>query len=172
MGSKNEGRDSGHFTTARGETRQRTPSSLSLLAAPRTGGVPAPAASGAQLSRSRVLVVDDFEDARALYSTALELAGFHALEAESGAAALEAVSDTPPDLIVLDISMPGMNGWEVVRRLQANDLTRTIPVVIVTGSGFGGRPRNGEPGCAAYLTKPCPPSTLISVVRTVLGAQR
>ncbi len=121
--------------------------------------------------RSRVLVVDDFDDARELYCLALETAGFRAVEAESGALALERAAQAPPDAIVLDISMPGMDGWEVVRSLRASERTRNIPVVVLTGSGVRGRVNAGEPGCAAYLMKPCTPQQLIEVVTSVIEAR-
>ena len=130
-----------------------------------------PSQSGVTTIKSRVLVVDDFDDARELYCLALETAGFRAFEAESGILALERAAESPPDAIVLDISMPGMDGWEVVRSLRASERTRDIPVVVLTGSGVRGRVTAGEPGCAAYLMKPCTPQQLIEVVTSVIAGR-
>ncbi|RYG66313.1 response regulator, partial [bacterium] len=105
--------------------------------------------------KRRVLVVDDFDDARELYCFALESAGYRPFEAENGAAAIERAQSAPPDAIILDISMPGMDGWEVVRRLRAHERTKHVPVIVLTGSGVRGQVLSREDGCAAYLMKPC-----------------
>jgi CheY-like chemotaxis protein len=117
----------------------------------------------------RVLVVDDVEEARELYCECLEFHGFRADAAADGAAGLAKAVATKPDVIVLDFSMPKMNGGEVVGRLRANERTRAIPVVLVTAvlEMVDTRVRSA---CAAFLEKPCEPDRLVATIIGVLEA--
>jgi CheY-like chemotaxis protein len=122
----------------------------------------------------RVLVVDDVEEARELYCEFLAYHGFSADAATDGAAGLAKAVAIRPDLIVLDFSMPGMDGGEVLRRLRADERTRAIPVVMVTAVRdlIGSEIRSG---CAALLEKPCDPDRLMQAILRALdalGAQR
>src|SRR3990172_2949250 len=81
---------------------------------------------------ARILVVDDEERNRRLLAAMLEAEGYAAAEAADGAQALDLARQSPPDLILLDIMMPGMDGYEVARALKADAVTKAIPVVMVT----------------------------------------
>ncbi len=84
---------------------------------------------------ARILVIDDDEKTREIMRLILEKKGYETVEAESGESALEAMKAELPDLILLDVEMPGISGFEVVKRLKADSRTRTIPVIMVTGLG-------------------------------------
>jgi two-component system cell cycle response regulator DivK len=113
-----------------------------------------------------VLVVEDYDDAREMYAAYLRLDGFRVEEAADGAEALRAVADRAPDAIVLDLSLPVVDGFETIRRLRDEPATRGIPIVAL--SGFpAARERDG--GWDAFVTKPCMPEELIGAVRDVLG---
>ena len=80
-----------------------------------------------------ILVVDDYEDAREMYAEYLRFCGFRVAEARNGNEALEQAFTLMPDLILMDLSLPGMDGWEATRQLKADERTRNIPVVALTG---------------------------------------
>jgi two-component system cell cycle response regulator DivK len=120
-----------------------------------------------------ILVVDDYPDAREMYTRFLTLSGFQAEQAASGAEALEKSLVVQPDMIILDVAMPGMDGWEVIRRLKADARTRSTLVVVVTGAAYGtGLKKAKEAGCDAYLVKPCLPDKLLGIVRSLLSQRR
>ena len=113
-----------------------------------------------------VLVVDDYADGRDLTRCALESAGFQTVEATNGEDALHAVREHRPDLIVLDLSLPGLDGWEVARRLRAETATRDLPILGFTAHAERSPlERARRAGCDDVITKPCPPKDLIAVVR-------
>jgi two-component system cell cycle response regulator DivK len=91
-----------------------------------------------KLQRPRVLLVDDYPDAREMYSEYLEFSGFDVVEAGNGMEALQRAVDTAPDIILMDLSLPVMDGWEATRRLKADQRTRAIPVVALTGHALAG----------------------------------
>ena len=116
-----------------------------------------------------VLVVDDFEDNRAMYVQFLNFAGFRVVEAEDGKEALDKALSLLPDLIVMDLSLPVMDGWEATRRLKRDERTRRIPVLALTGHALGAHfQRAKEAGCDAYLTKPCLPEDLVTEILRML----
>jgi CheY-like chemotaxis protein len=121
--------------------------------------------------RPRILVVDDGAEARELYCAYLEFHGFHAEAAEDGAAGLAKARDTQPDAIVLDYSMPRMDGEEVLVLLHADERTRDIPVLMVTAV-----PELVRPGvraeCTGFLEKPCEPDRLVSTVAALIRSRR
>src|SRR5688572_8430828 len=84
-----------------------------------------------------ILVVDDLRDNRQMYAEYLEYDGYHVEQAGSGAEAVVLAEEATPALIVMDLSMPDMDGWEATRRLKAHPMTRAIPVLVVTGHAFG-----------------------------------
>jgi two-component system cell cycle response regulator DivK len=93
------------------------------------------------------------------------------MQAANGQEALDKAFKTRPDLVVMDLSLPGLDGWEATRRLKGDARTRDVPVVAVTGhalSGSGDRAR--EAGCDSYLAKPCLPADLVAEIRRVLSA--
>lgn len=116
-----------------------------------------------------VLVVDDDDDIRSLVSQMLRKEGYCVLEASSGAEAeLAAISKTP-QLILMDIGMPGLDGLSVVWRLRQHPEIANVPVVIVTAyDSFDLRAEAAAAGCRGYLTKPMEPRELISLVSEVL----
>ncbi len=120
--------------------------------------------------RRRVLLVDDYADTREMYSEYLKFSGFDVVEAANGMEALERAIETLPDIILMDLSLPVMDGWEATRRLKADARTAGIPVVALTGhvlsEGFEGA---AVAGCAAFVTKPCLPEDLLTEIRSVLG---
>jgi DNA-binding response OmpR family regulator len=114
-------------------------------------------------------VVDDHRPLRALCRAGLEEAGFRVLEAGDGKQALESVRADPPDLILLDIMMPGISGWEVISALLADRSTDQIPIVFISArSDLSDRMRAFELGAHGYLTKPFDPDLLAETVTTVL----
>lgn len=122
--------------------------------------------------RPRVLIVDDYPDAREMYAEYLEFSGFEVVEAENGMEALQRAIDTEPDIILMDLSLPVMDGWEATRRLKADKRTGTIPVVALTGHALAGISEGAKKaGCDAFVTKPCLPEDLVKEIRKVLDAQ-
>ena len=122
----------------------------------------------AQQARLTVLVVEDDEDTRRVYSAGLGHVGYHVITAATGTDGLRAARDERPDVIVLDLSIAGAGGWEVVRCLKASRKTGDIPVLLVTGySNLANRAR--AEGCAGYLTKPIRLDTLRTAVASVLA---
>jgi two-component system cell cycle response regulator DivK len=107
-----------------------------------------------------VLVVDDDADSRLIYSAYLRTHGWLAVTAMDGRRALEKIEELSPDAIVLDLAMPRVDGWTVLRQLRESSWTADIPVVVLTGSDAA-RDEAFEAGCDAFLVKPCPPETLL-----------
>lgn len=119
---------------------------------------------------ARVLLVDDQPDHVEMYRLALEHAGFTVIEAETGAAGIDRAGDSTPDVVVLDIRLPDMTGWDVCRALKANAATTGIPIIILTAAASKTLAREAEEhGCVAHLLKPCYPNTLIDTIRRVLA---
>ena len=117
-----------------------------------------------------VLVVDDFLDNRQMYAEFLEFSGLRVEEAENGHEALEKALALLPDLIVMDLSLPGIDGWEVTRRLKADARTKRIPVIALTGHALAGHSKGAlDAGCDAFITKPCLPERLLEEVRKTLA---
>jgi CheY-like chemotaxis protein len=121
--------------------------------------------------KPRVLVVDDYPDAREMYGEYLEYCGFDVVEASNGMEALQRAIETKPDIILMDLSLPVMDGWEATRRLKADKRTRKIPVVALTGHALAGISEGAKrAGCDAFVTKPCLPEDLVKEIRKVLNA--
>jgi CheY-like chemotaxis protein len=124
----------------------------------------------------RILVVDDYEDNRQMYAELLAYAGYEVAEARDGAEAIAMAHRLLPDLIVMDLSLPIVDGWEATRRLKADERTRLIPVLALTGhapEGLAGHSESArDAGCDAFLAKPCSPETLLEVIRETLVRHR
>ena len=119
-----------------------------------------------------VLVVDDFLDAREMYAQYFEFSGFRVAEASNGAEAVQMALELTPQVILMDLSMPGMDGWEATRRLKADRRTRDIPVIALTGHALTGFSESAKlAGCDAFVTKPCLPDTLVEEVRRLLAGE-
>ena len=117
-----------------------------------------------------ILVVDDYEDAREMYAEYLRFCGFRVAEARNGNEALEQAFGLMPNLILMDLSLPGMDGWEATRQLKADPRTRRIPVVALTGHALAGASEGAKrAGCDSFVTKPCLPDDLVVEVRRMLG---
>ena len=117
-----------------------------------------------------ILVVDDYEDAREMYAEYLRFCGFRVAEARNGNEALEQAFSLMPDLILMDLSLPGMDGWEATRQLKADPRTARIPVVALTGHALAGASEGAKrAGCDSFVTKPCLPDDLVVEVRRMLG---
>lgn len=120
---------------------------------------------------SYVLIVEDDLESRRLAEKILRHAGFRILAVPNVFDAIEAVAHEPPAVIALDISMPGMDGWEFYRYLRSNDRTERTPVVFVTANAFAAdRERALAEGASAYITKPYRPSDLVEAIRRCAGA--
>lgn len=118
-----------------------------------------------------VLVVDDFADAREMYGEYLKFCGFRVAEAQNGVEAIDKAKRLKPDLILMDLSMPVVDGWEATRRLKADASTKSIPVVALTGHAMAGHSESAKSaGCDVVITKPCLPHDLIKEIKKVIGA--
>ncbi|HLL77496.1 MAG TPA: diguanylate cyclase [Pyrinomonadaceae bacterium] len=122
------------------------------------------------LSKFNVLLVEDNDDKRQLLKVALEMAGYSVVVATDGVEGLQAVESHPPDLIVTDVTMPRMDGYEMVRKVRANPSTRFIPVIIQTAlRGEANDVRLGaEAGALGYITDPTDLDLLLARARTLL----
>lgn len=118
----------------------------------------------------KVLVVDDFDDNRAMYAEFLRFSGYEVGEATNGAEAIEMTQSFVPDVVIMDLSLPVLDGWEATRRLKSDARTRHIPIVALTGHALEGHSQGARAaGCDEFLAKPCLPETLLQTVRVVLA---
>jgi two-component system, cell cycle response regulator DivK len=121
--------------------------------------------------KRHILIVDDFKDTREMYEHSLSHRGFRVAVACDGQEALDKAFELQPDLIVMDLSMPVMNGWQATRRLKADERSKHIPIVMLTASPLGGlTPALVEAGFEAVLIKPCLPDDMVAEIRRVLKA--
>ena len=118
-----------------------------------------------------ILVVDDYQDAREMYAEYLQFSGFRVAEAKNGNEAVAQARSLRPDLILMDLSLPGMDGWEATRVLKADEATKHIPIVALTGHALAGASEGARrAGCDSFVTKPCLPDDLVVEVRRMLNA--
>jgi two-component system cell cycle response regulator DivK len=118
-----------------------------------------------------VLVVEDYSDAREMYAAYLQFSGFEVAEATNGVEAVEMAQTLMPDIILMDLALPRMDGWEAARRLKANENTRRIPIVALTGHALAGHAEKArQAGCDAFVTKPCLPDALVAEIRRLLDS--
>ena len=117
----------------------------------------------------RILVVEDDVDNRRIVTKVLGAEGYEVIEVATGAAAVAAVHEQRPDLIIMDLALPGMDGWEASRRIKATPDSADIPIIALTAFAMrGDEERARAAGCDAYVPKPCRPQTLREVVRQFL----
>ena len=113
--------------------------------------------------RRLVLLVDDCQDTRELYAEYLELSGFDVKEADDGIVAISEAVRVRPDIIVMDMSLPRLDGREAAQKLRADERTRGIPLVLISGYDAEALPAN-DGLWDHYLGKPCPPEELVTVI--------
>ncbi|HYT68360.1 MAG TPA: response regulator [Vicinamibacterales bacterium] len=120
-----------------------------------------------------VLVVEDYQDAREMYAAYLQFSGFEVAEAGNGIEAIEKTLELLPDIVLMDLALPRMDGWEATRRLKNDDRTRHIPIVALTGHALAGHAEGArEAGCDAFVTKPCLPDALVAEIKRLLDQHR
>ncbi len=119
-------------------------------------------------ARHLVLVVDDDDDMRALLATRLRDLGFRVEEASDGVDAVAKAATLRPDVVVMDYSMPRMNGGDAARQIAADPRTHDIPVLLLSGHPDV-VPREVRLGCAAFLAKPCEPDELASLLYLMIA---
>jgi CheY-like chemotaxis protein len=118
---------------------------------------------------SRILVVEDSAVIRRLIEVCLRAADLEIVTRDDGKSGLQAVSSESPDLVVLDIGLPGMDGWEVLDRIRRDETTKNIPVVVLTAHAEEeSRRRANEGGADAFVTKPFQPNDFRSTVLSLL----
>jgi len=118
----------------------------------------------------RVLVVEDTEDNRQILRDLLTNAGYELVEAVDGAAGVAMAASDKPDLILMDIQLPVLDGYEATRQIKANAATKDIPIIAVTSYALSGdEARTRAAGCEAYIAKPFSPRELLAKVRGFIG---
>ena len=118
----------------------------------------------------RILVIDDIEDNRRILRDLLTTGGYEVLEAETGEAGVGLAAAERPDLILMDIQLPGVDGYEATRRIKADPALRSIPLIAVTSYALSGDDVKAyEAGCDDYVTKPFSPRALLAKVREHLA---
>src|SRR6187549_1102352 len=122
--------------------------------------------------RPDILVVDDYVDALDVWAIMLKTAGFAVRTAATGPEALNAVKAQVPDLIVMDLILPGISGLDVAKELQSHDATRHVPLIAVTGcSSEAELALARQSGFTSILRKPCEPPNLIQEIRRLLPTE-
>jgi two-component system, cell cycle response regulator DivK len=119
-----------------------------------------------------ILVVEDFEDAREMYREYLEYSGFRVETACDGREAIEKARALNPDLILMDLSLPGVDGWEATRLLKADPATRHLLIIALSAHALateGDRARAA--GCDGFIAKPCLPPDLVTEITRYLNLQ-
>lgn len=118
----------------------------------------------------QLLIVEDDAHSREGYRIYLSGAGFDVHTLPGGAHALDFVRAASPDLVVLDLGLPDLDGWEVARRLKSDEQTKHIPIIAFSGRSMQHEQASAlRAGCDVYLTKPCPPDRLLTTIRKLLG---
>jgi two-component system cell cycle response regulator DivK len=119
-----------------------------------------------------VLVVEDYQDAREMYAAYLQFSGYRVAEASNGLEAVEKARELLPAIILMDLALPKMDGWEATRLLKADERTRNIPIVALTGHALAGHAEGArQAGCDAFVTKPCLPDVLVAEIQRMLAAR-
>jgi two-component system, cell cycle response regulator DivK len=140
----------------------------SLAASRDSDEIPPPPVRG-DGGRPLVLLVYDDPDASQMYGQYLRAHGFLTMVATHGREGVDVAELLPPDLIVMDLAMPPLDGWEATRELKRGALTRQIPIIVCTGHVLGSSvERAFDAGCDGYLTKPCLPADLLAEIHRVL----
>ena len=118
----------------------------------------------------RILLVEDTEDNRQIIRDLMENAGYDLIEAQDGAAGVAMAAEYNPDLILMDIQLPVMDGYEASRRIKANPDLRHIPIIAVTSYALSGdEAKTRAAGCDAYVAKPFSPRQLLATIKELLA---
>ena len=118
----------------------------------------------------KILLVEDTEDNRQILRDLLSMAGYDTIEARDGAEGVAKAGEHKPDLILMDIQMPVMDGYEATRRIKADPALKSIPVVAVTSYALSGDEAKARAaGCDDYIAKPYSPRQMLAKVREILG---
>jgi two-component system, cell cycle response regulator DivK len=121
--------------------------------------------------KKRILVIEDHEDNRQILRDLLNSAGFDMIEAGNGKEGVATAISQRPDLILMDIQLPIMDGYEATRRIKANADLSAIPIIVITSYALSGdEAKASAAGCDAYVTKPYSPRDLLAKIRTFLPA--
>ncbi|MDB4948794.1 MAG: response regulator receiver [Gemmatimonadetes bacterium] len=124
-------------------------------------------------SSKTVLLVEDNEDNRTVYRTILEHFGYTVIEARNGEDGIRMAREDHPNLILMDISIPIIDGWEATKILKGDEATRAIPIIALTAHALAtDRAKATEVGCDGYLAKPCEPRRVVAEVEKFIGAGR
>jgi len=114
----------------------------------------------------RILVAEDHEDNRQILRDLLASGGFDMIEANDGERAVTAAEESHPDLILMDIQLPGIDGYEATRRIKANPALKAIPIIMVTSYALSGDDAKArQAGCDDYVAKPYSPRQLLAKIR-------
>ena len=125
------------------------------------------------MNAGRVLVVDDVEDNRDLYATYFEHCGYRTDQASDGEDALAKIARNVPDVVVMDLSMPKLDGWEATRLIKSNPRTTHVIVIVVTGNSMEANMAAARAaGADDVFTKPCLPKDLLATVERHLASRR
>ncbi len=127
--------------------------------------------SAPYLMATTILIADDHDDNRELLLLLLSGAGYDVREARNGSECLAVARAQPPDLILMDLSMPVLDGWEVFQQLKTDERTRTIPCMAVTAHAYLDRNQALKTGFSAYVSKPFSGDALLKAIAAVLANQ-
>ena len=117
-----------------------------------------------------ILVIEDHEDNRRIIRDLLTSAGYNVIEKVTGEEGVTAAEAHCPDLILMDIQLPDLDGYEAIRRIKANPALRSIPIIAVTSYALSGDDTKAfEAGCDAYVSKPFSPRELLAKIREFLS---
>jgi two-component system cell cycle response regulator DivK len=120
-----------------------------------------------------VLVVEDYQDAREMYTAYLQFSGYRVAEAANGLEAIEKTRELMPDIILMDLALPKIDGWQATRELKADDRTKHIPIVALTGHALAGHSEQArQAGCDSFVTKPCLPDALVAEIQRMLSTRK
>jgi CheY-like chemotaxis protein len=123
------------------------------------------------VGQALVLVVEDYQDAREMYAAYLQFSGYRVAEATNGVEAVQKAFELMPDIILMDLALPKMDGWEATRRLKSDERTKHIPIVALTGHALAGHAEGARrAGCDSFVTKPCLPDALVAEIQKMLAA--
>lgn len=125
------------------------------------------------MARKRILVIEDEESLLSLQTIILGSRGYEVIGAMDGTVAMEAIQRQLPDLVLLDIMLPGMDGFEICRRIKENPASRGVPVLMLSArKGAADREKGMAAGAAAYITKPFRSSQVLAAVEHLLVPSR